>query len=145
MFEDMHPSIMFATMAIFLAMIVILNTMLYKPLLKSIDERNDSIRNDENKAKQYSQDISSANDEIDAIYANTREEVFKIKQQATNAAKEEAEQAIKAKKEELERRMSSFYLELENQKKEFKENLDQYLPDLKQTLQNNIKKIGTKE
>ncbi|MBZ7936078.1 MULTISPECIES: FoF1 ATP synthase subunit B' [Campylobacter] len=145
MFEDMHPSIMFATMAIFLAMIVILNTMLYKPLLKSIDERNDSIKNDENKAKQYSQDISSANDEVEAIYANAREEVFKIKQQAINAAKEEAEQVVKAKKEELERRMSNFYLELENQKKEFKANLDQYLPDLKQTLQNNIKKIGIKE
>ncbi|ECP4126183.1 F0F1 ATP synthase subunit B', partial [Campylobacter jejuni] len=28
MFEDMHPSIMLATMAIFLAMIVILNSML---------------------------------------------------------------------------------------------------------------------
>ncbi|MBZ7970379.1 F0F1 ATP synthase subunit B' [Campylobacter sp. RM3125] len=145
MFEDMHPSIMFATMAIFLAMIVILNTMLYKPLLKSIDERNDSIKNDEAKAKQYSQDISNANDEVEAIYANTREEVFKIKQQATNAAKEEANQIIKAKKEELERRMNSFYLELENQKKEFKENLSQYLPDLKQALQNNIKKIGIKE
>ncbi|MBK2000077.1 FoF1 ATP synthase subunit B' [Campylobacter sp. LH-2024] len=145
MFEDMHPSIMFATMAIFLAMIVILNTMLYKPLLKSIDERNDSIKNDEAKAKQYSQDISNANDEVEAIYANTREEVFKIKQQAINAAKEEANQIIKAKKEELERRMNSFYLELENQKKEFKENLSQYLPDLKQALQNNIKKIGIKE
>lgn len=145
MFEDMHPSIMFATMAIFLAMIVILNTMLYKPLLKSIDERNDSIKNDEAKAKQYSQDISNANDEVEAIYANTREEVFKIKQQATNSAKEEANQIIKAKKEELERRMNSFYLELENQKKEFKENLSQYLPDLKQALQNNIKKIGIKE
>ena len=145
MFEDMHPSIMFATMAIFLAMIVILNTMLYKPLLKSIDERNDSIKNDEAKAKQYSQDISNANDEVEAIYTNTREEVFKIKQQAINAAKEEANQIIKAKKEELERRMNSFYLELENQKKEFKENLSQYLPDLKQALQNNIKKIGIKE
>ncbi|MFB1639970.1 FoF1 ATP synthase subunit B' [Campylobacter sp. MRC_CM3] len=145
MFEDMHPSIMFATMAIFLAMIVILNTMLYKPLLKSIDERNDSIKNDEAKAKQYSQDISNANDEVEAIYANTREEVFKIKQQAINAAKEEANQIIKAKKEELERRMNGFYLELENQKKEFKENLSQYLPDLKQALQNNIKKIGIKE
>ncbi|MBZ7931371.1 F0F1 ATP synthase subunit B' [Campylobacter sp. RM12910] len=145
MFEDMHPSIIFATMAIFLAMIVILNTMLYKPLLKSIDERNDSIKNDEAKAKQYSQDISNANDEVEAIYANTREEVFKIKQQAINAAKEEANQIIKAKKEELERRMNSFYLELENQKKEFKENLSQYLPDLKQALQNNIKKIGIKE
>ncbi|HEH3680429.1 TPA: F0F1 ATP synthase subunit B', partial [Campylobacter jejuni] len=43
MFEDMHPSIMLATIAIFLAMIVILNSMLYKPLLKFMDERNDSI------------------------------------------------------------------------------------------------------
>ncbi|TEY12975.1 F0F1 ATP synthase subunit B', partial [Campylobacter sp. CH185] len=52
MFEDMHTSIMLATMAIFLAMIVILNSMLYKPLLKFMDERNDSIKNDENKVKE---------------------------------------------------------------------------------------------
>ncbi len=33
-------------------MIVILNSMLYKPLLKFMDERNDSIKNDENKVKE---------------------------------------------------------------------------------------------
>ncbi|TKX30832.1 FoF1 ATP synthase subunit B' [Campylobacter estrildidarum] len=144
MFEDMHLSIMFATMAIFLAMIVILNSMLYKPLLKFMDERNDSIKNDENKVKENSQEMLNANDEVEAIYANTREEASKMKQQAIYAAREEAEQIIKAKKEELERRMSSFYLELENQKKEFQDNLYKHLPEFKQALSNNIKQIGIK-
>ena len=87
MFEDMHPSIMLATMAIFLAMIVILNTMLYRPLLKFMDERNDSIKNDENKVKENSQEMVGANDEDEAIHVSTREEIHKIKQNAINAAK----------------------------------------------------------
>ncbi|EAJ2735461.1 F0F1 ATP synthase subunit B' [Campylobacter coli] len=139
MFEDMHPSIMLATMAIFLAMIVILNTMLYRPLLKFMDERNDSIKNDENKVKENSQEMLGANDEVEAIHVSTREEIHKIKQNAINAAKEEAQQAIKAKKEELERKMANFYTELVSQKKELQDHLSVHLPDLKQALQNNIK------
>ncbi|ECK5567104.1 F0F1 ATP synthase subunit B' [Campylobacter coli] len=139
MFEDMHPSIMLATMAIFLAMIVILNTMLYKPLLKFMDERNDSIKNDENKVKENSQEMLGANDEVEAIHVSTREEIHKIKQNAINAAKEEAQQAIKAKKEELERKMANFYTELISQKKELQDHLSAHLLDLKQALQNNIK------
>lgn len=139
MFDDWHPSIMLATMAIFLAMIVILNTFLYKPLLKYMDDRNDSIKKDENTIKEYSQEMLDASDEIETIHANTREEIYKIKQNAINAAKEEAEKIVKAKKEELERKMVGFYTELETQKKELQEHLLVHLPNLKQTLQNNIK------
>ncbi|HHS6728790.1 TPA: FoF1 ATP synthase subunit B' [Campylobacter jejuni] len=141
MFEDMHPSIMLATMAIFLAMIVILNSMLYKPLLKFMDERNDSIKNDENKVKENSQEVLGVNDELEAIHINTREEIQKIKQSAITAAKEEAEQILRSKKEELERKMASFYADLAVQKKELQEHLNIHLPELKQALQNNIKKI----
>ncbi|ELM1437485.1 F0F1 ATP synthase subunit B' [Campylobacter jejuni] len=143
MFEDMHPSIMLATMAIFLAMIVILNSMLYKPLLKFMDERNDSIKNDENKVKENSQEVLGVNDELEAIHnlINTREEIQKIKQSAIAAAKEEAEQILRSKKEELERKMASFYADLAVQKKELQEHLNIHLSELKQALQNNIKKI----
>ena len=141
MFEDMHFSIMFATIAIFLAMIVILNNMLYKPLLKFMDERNDSIKNDENKVKENSQEVLSVNHELEVIHNTTREEIHKIKQNAVIAAKEEADQMIKSKKEELERKMISFYAELAAQRQELQECLKIYLPELKQALQNNIKKI----
>lgn len=137
----MHISIMLATMAIFLVMILILNSMLYKPLLRFIDERNSSIKNDENKVKENSQEMLGANDEVEKIHQSTREEIHKIKQSAINQAKEEAQVAIKAKKEELERKMASFYVELNAQKEELKQNLLKNLPEFKQLLENNIKKI----
>ncbi|MCR2107458.1 FoF1 ATP synthase subunit B' [Campylobacter upsaliensis] len=141
MFSDMHISIMLVTMVIFLAMIVILNSMLYKPLLRFIDERNSSIKNDENKVKENSQEMLEANDEVEKIHQSTREEIHKIKQSAINQAKEEARVAIQAKKEELERKMASFYVELNVQKEELKQNLLKNLPEFKQLLENNIKKI----
>ncbi|MCR2101911.1 FoF1 ATP synthase subunit B' [Campylobacter upsaliensis] len=141
MFSDMHISIMLVTMVIFLAMIVILNSMLYKPLLRFIDERNSSIKNDENKVKENSQEMLGANDEVEKIHQSTREEIYKIKQSAINQAKEEAQVAIQAKKEELERKMASFYVELNAQKEELKQNLLKNLPEFKQLLENNIKKI----
>lgn len=141
MFSDMYISIMLATMAIFLAMIVILNSMLYKPLLRFMDERNSSIKNDENKVKENSQEMLGANDEVEKIHQSTREEIYKIKQSAINQAKEEAQVAIQAKKEELERKMASFYVELNAQKEELKQNLLKNLPEFKQLLENNIKKI----
>ena len=131
MFSDMHISIMLATMAIFLVMILILNSMLYKPLLRFIDERNSSIKNDENKVKENSQEMLGANDEVEKIHQSTREEIHKIKQSAIN----------QAKKEELERKMASFYVELNAQKEELKQNLLKNLPEFKQLLENNIKKI----
>lgn len=137
----MHISIMLVTMVIFLAMIVILNSMLYKPLLRFIDERNSSIKNDENKVKENSQEMLGANDEVEKIHQSTREEIHKIKQSAINQAKEEARVAIQAKKEELERKMASFYVELNVQKEELKQNLLKNLPEFKQLLENNIKKI----
>lgn len=137
----MHISIMLATMAIFLVMILILNSMLYKPLLRFMDERNSSIKNDENKVKENSQEMLGANDEVEKIHQSTREEIYKIKQSAINQAKEEAQVAIQAKKEELERKMASFYVELNAQKEELKQNLLKNLPEFKQLLENNIKKI----
>ncbi|TNB55639.1 F0F1 ATP synthase subunit B' [Campylobacter helveticus] len=141
MFSDMHISVMLATMAIFLAMVVILNTMLYKPLLKFIDERNSSIKNDENKVKENSQEMLGTNDEVEKIHQSTKDEIYKIKQSAINQAKEEAQLAVQVKKEELERKMMGFYTELTMQKEELRQILSKNLPEYKQILENNIKKI----
>jgi len=141
MFADMHISIMLATMAIFLAMIVILNSIFYKPLLKFIDERNDSIRNDENKVKENSQEVLGANTQVEEIYKNTRDEIQKIKQNAINQAKLESEQILKSKKDELEGKMIDFQNELLEQKEQLKRELLLHLPSLKESLRKNIKKI----
>ena len=125
MFDDMNVSTMLATGAIFLAMIVILNAIFYKPLLKFMDDRDNSIKNDEMKVKDNSQEILGVNDELEAI----------------KQAKQEVEQEFKIKKEELEKKTAIFYADLQNQKQELKKNLIAHLPELKQTLQNALRKV----
>ena len=140
MFDDMIVSTMLATGAIFLAMIVILNAIFYKPLLKFMDDRDSSIRNDEMKVKDNSQEILGVNDELKKIQRTTREEIQKIKQDAIKQAKQEAEQEFKIKKEELERKTAIFYTDLQNKRQELKENLIAHLPDFKQALKNGLRK-----
>lgn len=141
MFDDMNVSTMLATGAIFLAMIVILNAIFYKPLLKFMDDRDNSIKNDEMKVKDNSQEILGVNDELEKIQRTTREEIQKIKQEAIKQAKQEVEQEFKIKKEELEKKTAIFYADLQNQKQELKKNLIAHLPELKQTLQNALRKV----
>lgn len=140
MFDDVRVSTMLLTAAVFLAMIVVLNAMFYKPLLKFMDDRSDSIKNDENKVKDNSREILGVNDELENIHKNTREEIHRIKQNAINLAKQEAQQEFKVKKEELERKMVSFHTDLRAQRQELKENLVANLPRIKQALQSNLRK-----
>ena len=140
MFDDMSLSTMLATAAIFLAMIVILNAIFYKPLLQFMDERDNSIRNDEIKVKDNSQEILGVNDEIKKIQTATRDEIYKIKQSAIKQAEQQAQKDFKFKKEEIEKNTRIFFEDLQTQKQELRENLMAYLPELKQILQDNIRK-----
>ena len=63
MFNDVQLSTMLATFIIFLAMIIILNSLLYKPLLKFMDDRDESIASDENKVQQNSAQMTSFNED----------------------------------------------------------------------------------
>lgn len=141
MFNDVHYSIIIATMVIFIFMIFILNSIFYKPLLKFIDERNNSIKNDENKIKENSHDVSEIDFEIKKIRNNTKEEIFKIKNETILVAKEEKDKLIKNKKDKLEQELNLFYEDLNKQKVEFENQLMSYLPDLKNSVKNKFKNI----
>ncbi|NDJ27381.1 F0F1 ATP synthase subunit B' [Campylobacter sp. MIT 12-8780] len=141
MFDDVRLSIMLATFIIFLAMIIILNSLLYKPLLEFIDQRNKSIESDEKKVKQNSEEMSNFNDEFDKIKQSTREEINAIKQKALNEAKQEAEKELENKKQELEQKMQIFYAQLAQDRANFEQELKISLPAWQEALKNNLKNI----
>ncbi|TEY03118.1 FoF1 ATP synthase subunit B' [Campylobacter sp. US33a] len=141
MFDGVHLSIIFTTMAIFIACIFILNIILYKPLLKFMDERSASIKNDEEKVKQNSQDMLGVDDELEKIHQETRAEINRIKQEALDEAKKSAQEQINQKKEELERKMDVFYAKLAEDKKNLELELENRLPILKNALKNNLQNI----
>ena len=141
MFDDVHFSIMLATLVIFLALMIILNSLLYKPLLKFIDERNSSINSDEERVRQNVAEMSGFNEEFEKIKQSTRDEIAKIKQKALDEARNMAEEEIKAKRVELEQKMEIFSTKLSKQRIELEQELKLRLPLWQEALRNNLKNI----
>lgn len=141
MFDDVNPSYMLATAVIFLALIIILNALLYKPLLKFMDDRAISIDNDEKKVKDNFDEMTNFNEELNTIKQNTRDEIAAIKQKAVNEARNSAEEALKNKKIELEQKMQSFYTQLDKEKQDLEQELKLRLPLWQEALQKKLKQI----
>lgn len=141
MFDDVSLSFMLATGVIFLAVMIILNALLYKPLLKFMDERSASIENDEKKVKDNFEEMSNFNEELESIKQSTRNEIAAIKQKAINEAKNSADEEIANKKLELEQKMQSFYSQLAKEKTELEHELKLRLPLWQEALKKKMKHI----
>ncbi len=140
MFNDVQLSTMLATFIIFLAMIIILNSLLYKPLLKFMDDRDESIASDENKVQQNSAQMTSFNEDLEKIKEETRAEVASIKHKIIEEAKSIKEQELNAKREENEQKMKVFYTELSNKRNTLKESLKSQIPAWQEALKENLNK-----
>ncbi|AJD04266.1 FoF1 ATP synthase subunit B' [Campylobacter lari] len=141
MFNDVHFSIMIATGVIFLLMIAILNSMLYKPLIKFMDSRDLTIKNDEEKMKKNSDDVSNVENELEKIHIQTRDEINQIKAKAVEEAKIKQEKELSTKKRELEDQMLVFLKSLKEKEKELKEEMRLKMPEFKQSFKDSLSKI----
>ena len=141
MFDDIALSTMLATGVIFLAVIFILNVLLYKPLLKFMDERAVSIDNDEKKVKENAQEMSDFGEELENIKKQTRDEIAAIKQKATMEARIAADNEIINKKTQLESKMQAFYTQLNAEKTELENELRMRLPLMQEALKKRLKDI----
>ncbi|TXE85843.1 F0F1 ATP synthase subunit B' [Campylobacter volucris] len=141
MFDDVHFSIMIATGVIFLLMIVILNSILYKPLIAFMDSRDLEIKSNEEKMKKNSDDVSNVEFELEKIHNQTRDEINQIKQKAIEEAKLKQEKEITNKKKEIEEQMGVFLKSLKEKEKELKEEMRLKMPEFKQSFQNSLSKI----
>ena len=141
MFDDIALSTMLATGVIFLAVIFILNVLLYKPLLKFMDERAVSIDNDEKKVKENAQEMSDFGEELENIKKQTRDEIAAIKQKATMEARISVDNEIINKKTQLESKMQAFYTQLNAEKTELENELKMRLPLMQEALKKRLKDI----
>lgn len=141
MFDDIALPTMLATAVIFLAVIFILNVLLYKPLLKFMDERAVSIDNDEKKVKDNFEEMTNFGEELSKIKQDTRDEINAIKQKATAQARSLADEEIQKKKDELEQKMQAFTTQLLQEKNELEHELKLRLPLWQESLQKKLKEL----
>lgn len=122
------------TAIVFVILIAVLNPLLYKPMLKFIDDRNTSIKNDEENTSKNTSDLGLYEAQIEEIILKARSEANKIKQDALNLAKEEAAKEIETKRASLEADYANFANALNAQKSELKSELASKLPQLQSVL-----------
>lgn len=129
------------TAVVFLALIAILNSVLYKPLLGFVDKRNQDVKNDEDSISKNTSDLSVFEAQVEQILSAARAEAGKIKQDAINAAKEAAGKITAEKRAELEVDYDAFVQNLQAQKNEFKAELMNSLPELRSALKSKLARI----
>ena len=129
------------TAVIFLGLIAVLNSILYKPLLKFIDARNDAIKNDEESASKNTSDLGVYEAQIEQLIATARSEASKIKQEAINAGKDAAAKIVNERRGVLEADYDAFIQNLNTQKSDFRADLQQKLPELQAALKAKLARI----
>ena len=116
---DINPILLIATLAVFLTLIVTLNSWLYNPLFAFMNKRDDDIKKDLQKVGNNDDEINELNLKAQSIINNAKLEAAALREKVITDAKELADSKLEAKRAEL----ASQYLEFERSLSESREQL----------------------
>lgn len=138
---DIHVSLMLFVLVLFLALLVVLNRMLYTPLLKFMDDRDNSIAKDLNAAKSLSGSSETLYAEAEEILNEARSKAGEIRQKAINESKVMAESKAESKRADLDKEYLSFIESLKSEKEQLKNSLISQLPLFKESIKAKFSKL----
>ena len=84
---DLHLPLMLFVLVLFITLLVLLNNMLYQPLIKFMDDRDHSIAKDLEAAKSLSGNSEELNAKANEIISNAKAEAAAIRQKAIDDEK----------------------------------------------------------
>ena len=138
---DISPVLLLVVAGIFLVLLVLLNKILYRPLLDFMHSRDESIKKDLQSLDKNSDEVKSLHEEAQSIISKAKAEAAKIRQEAYEGAKEMAEKKLELKKSELEKSYAAFCEELKAQKVELKNGLLAQMPLFKEGVKVKLSQI----
>jgi F-type H+-transporting ATPase subunit b len=138
---DLHLELMLFVLALFLTLLVLLNTMLFQPLLKFMDDRERSIAKDLEAAKGLSGNSEELNAKAQEIINEAKNEAAKIRQKVIEEEKKLAESKVERALSELNQSYKIFLEELESEKKSLKNALLSQIPLFKESLKAKFSKL----
>lgn len=104
---DIDPTLLVATLVVFLTLIAVLNSWLYNPLFAYMNKRDEDIKKDLLKVNSNDDEIRELHAKAETIIANAKLEASALREKVIADAKELAESKLEAKRAEL----ASEYLE----------------------------------
>ena len=138
---DIHLPLMLFVLALFLSLIVILNIMLVKPLVKFMDDRDNSIAKDLEAAKGLSGNSDELNAKADENISNAKNEAAVIRQKAVDDEKTLSASKVETRQSELDQEYVNFVEKLTKEKESLKNALLSQMPLFKESLKAKFSKL----
>lgn len=138
---DIHLPLMLFVLVLFLTLIVLLNNMLFKPLVKFMDDRDASIAKDLEAAKSFSGNTDELNAKAEEIISNAKNEAATIRQKAIDDEKTLAASKVQTKQNEIDKEFESFVEKLAEEKENLKNELLSQMPLFKESLKAKFSKV----
>ena len=138
---DIHLPLMLFVLALFLTLLVVLNNMLFQPLVKFMDDRDASIAKDLKAAKGFSGNSDELNAKADENISNAKNEAAAIRQQAIDEEKTLAAEKVATKQSELDKEYDNFVEKLTSEKESLKNSLLEQMPLFKESLHAKFSKL----
>lgn len=138
---DISPVLLLSSGIIFLLVVARLNSCLFKPLLKHMDERADSIKSDMENAKSNGADVDGLIFEANDIISKAKKEAAVIREQAYKEAKDSADVKLASAKLNLEAKSAEFAKNLQDEAQALKDSLLSSMPQFNESLKNKLSSI----
>ena len=138
---DIHLPLMLFVLVLFLTLIVLLNNMLYIPLIKFMDDRDTSIAKDLEASKGFSSNTDELNAKADENISIAKNEAAEIRQKAIDYAKTLAASKVEKKQGEVEKEYEGFVQKLISEKENLKNELLSQMPLFKESLKAKFSKL----
>jgi len=138
---DISPILLLSSGIIFLLVLARLNSCLYKPLFKHMDDRDTQIKTDLENAKKNSANVDGMLEEANSIIAQAKKEALSIREKARLDASENAGAKLDSFKVELEGKYNSFVENLNEEKVALEKSLVSQMPLYKEGLKAKLSSI----
>ncbi len=138
---DIHLPLMLFVLVLFLFLLVVLNSMLVQPLVKFMDDRDNSIAKDLEAAKGFSSNSDELNAKADENISNAKQEATVIRQKAIDDEKTLSASRVETKQSELDNEYGNFVEKLAEEKKSLKNALLSQMPLFKESLKAKFSKL----
>ncbi|MGB3751582.1 MAG: F0F1 ATP synthase subunit B' [Arcobacteraceae bacterium] len=138
---DISPILLLSSGLVFLLVLARLNSCLYKPLFKHIDDRNAQIKTDMENAKANGADVDGLLDEAKEIIAQAKKEAFSIREKARLEATVVAEEKLQSAKTKIDEKYNDFVKVLVEEKVSLENSLVSQLPLFKEGLKAKLSSI----
>ena len=131
---DINPLLLLSTLVVFLVLIAVLNSWLYRPLTAFMQKRDEDIKRDLSKVGSNDSEIKELLSKAESIVMNAKLEAAALREKVIADAKELAESRIEAKKAALASEYAEFEKSLETKAEELKRELLNDVPVYKDAL-----------